>query len=163
MYTDDSGALGTFTSVELYFNFSKTIRPGMWVIIPEPSKSVLIMHSENIESEKRFGLCQGCTVCTGARCLEMFIRDDKSKHVWLKERTENLSRTSVRSVKPRVNTPRIFMPRWYTRSNKSGYLYGRLIPRSGEDAPENLFASHYLHKIKISLTHSRNSKYDAGQ
>ena len=40
--------------------------------------------------------------------------------------------------------------------------YGRRVHGSGEDAPGNCFASPFFWRVKISLTHRRNSKYDAG-
>ena len=65
--------------------------------------------------------------------------------------------------------PRRVTPRWYAQSNQSGYFYnispgvpGRHF-RSGEDDPGNPFALSFLRKDKISLIHSRISKYDASQ
>ena len=55
---------------------------------PEPSKKVFIVHLDNIKDRKRFGLCHGFHVCTGARYLGIFIRDDNSKCDQLKYPTE---------------------------------------------------------------------------
>ena len=54
----------------------------------KPSKSVLIVHPENLETRKYFGVCHNFKVCTGARYLCGYIGDDKSKHYLLKEYTE---------------------------------------------------------------------------
>ena len=54
---------------------------------PKPSKSVLIVHTENIEAGKEFRSRHGFKVCTDARYLGGYIRDDKSKSDWLRERT----------------------------------------------------------------------------
>ena len=49
-YDDDSGALGTFANVELYFNLLKLLGPGRGYC-PKPSKSILIMDLDNTKSE----------------------------------------------------------------------------------------------------------------
>ena len=54
---------------------------------PESSKSVLIVRLEDIEAGKVFGSRHGFKLCTGARSLGSYIRDDKSKRDWLRERT----------------------------------------------------------------------------
>ena len=53
----------------------------------KPSKSVLIVHPENLETRKYFGVCHNFKVCTGARYLCGYIGDGKSKHDLLKEYT----------------------------------------------------------------------------
>ena len=68
-----------FENVDLYFNFLKRFFPGRGYY-PEPSKSVLIMHPENIEPWKSFGLRHGFKVC--------FIGDNESKYDRIKERTQ---------------------------------------------------------------------------
>ena len=87
LYAEDSGALDTFTRVVLYFNSLKRLGLGQGYC-PKPSKSVLVMHMENIESGKLFGLSHGFKFCTGARYLGGLIGDDKSKYDWLKKRKE---------------------------------------------------------------------------
>ena len=54
-YSDNAGALGTFTNVELYFNLLKQFRPGHGYY-PEPSKIVLIMHPDNPKYGKKVWL-----------------------------------------------------------------------------------------------------------
>ena len=44
------------------------------------------MHQENIEAGKMFGAHHGFKVCTGARYLRGYIRDNDSKRDWLRER-----------------------------------------------------------------------------
>ena len=46
---------------------------------PEPPKSVLIVHPENIEDGKVFGARHGFKVFTGACYLRGYIRDMESK------------------------------------------------------------------------------------
>ena len=53
-YADDAGALGTFTRLETYFDLLTLQGLGRGYH-PEPSKSVLIVRSENIEARKLFG------------------------------------------------------------------------------------------------------------
>ena len=55
-YADYVSVLDMFANVKLYFNYIKRFGPGRGYY-PKPSKSVLIMHPENIEVGKRFGLC----------------------------------------------------------------------------------------------------------
>ena len=64
-YAYDAGALGTFANTELYFNSLKRLGPGQGYY-PQPSKVIMIMHRDNIEAGKLFGLRQGFKVCTGA-------------------------------------------------------------------------------------------------
>ena len=54
---------------------------------PEPSKSVLIIRPENLDTGKVFGACHGFKVYTGARYVGGYIGDDESKYDWLRERT----------------------------------------------------------------------------
>ena len=54
VYANDTGELGTFSRFRAYFNSLKRLVPGRGYY-PEPSKFVLIVHPENIESGKLFG------------------------------------------------------------------------------------------------------------
>ena len=47
----------------------------------------MIMHTDNLESVKQFGLRHGYKVCTAVRYLGGFIRDHESKRDWEKVRT----------------------------------------------------------------------------
>ena len=82
-YADNSIALSMFEKIKLYFNYLKLFRPGCGYY-PEPSKTILIAHQNNLEEMKQFGLCHGFQVCTGLCYLCIFIRDDKSKRDWIK-------------------------------------------------------------------------------
>ena len=73
--TDNDGALGTFDNIRLYFNLLKQFVLGH-EYYPEPFKIVIIVHPNNVESRKDFGLRHGFTVCTGAHYLGCFIGDD---------------------------------------------------------------------------------------
>ena len=53
----------------------------------EISKSVLVVHPDNIEDGNVFGACHGFKVCTGVRYLGIYIGDDESKCDWLGDRT----------------------------------------------------------------------------
>ena len=86
LYADDAGALGTFARIETYFN--SLTRQGLGRrYYPEPSKSILIVHPENLKDGKEFGPRHGFKVCTGARYLGGYIGDNESKSDWLRERT----------------------------------------------------------------------------
>ena len=85
-YADDTGALGTFEIIENYFNSLTRQVPGRGYY-PKPSKSVLIVHPENLEDGKEFGARHGFKVFTGARYLGGYIRDDESNINWMRDRT----------------------------------------------------------------------------
>ena len=87
-YADDAGSLGMFTRLETYFDL--LTRQGLGRgYHSKPSKSVLIVHLENIEAGKVFGRSHGFKVCTSARYLGGYIGGDESKRDWLRERTLN--------------------------------------------------------------------------
>ena len=85
-YAYYAGALGTCDDIGLYFNSLKRLGPGCWYY-PEPSKIVLILHSDNFTSGKEFGLSSGFKVCTGTHYLVSFSGGGKYKRDWLKYRT----------------------------------------------------------------------------
>ena len=64
-YADNSSALGTFANFKLYFNYIKLFFLGSGYY-PKPSKSVLIMHLDNLNARKLFGLRHVFKVYTGA-------------------------------------------------------------------------------------------------
>ena len=80
---NNDGALGTFINVELYFSLLKWFGP-VHGCYTKPSKRILIVHPDNVEYRKLFGLNHSFNICTGARCLGGFIGDDKFKRNWLK-------------------------------------------------------------------------------
>ena len=78
-YTDDAGALGMFAIIDTSFNSLTRQGPGR-IYYPEPSKSVLIIHLENLEAVKEFRERHVFKVCTGARYLGGYIRGNESNH-----------------------------------------------------------------------------------
>ena len=64
-YADDAGDLGTFARLETYFDSLKLQGPGRGYH-PDPTKSVLIVHLENLESVKEFGARHRFKLCTGS-------------------------------------------------------------------------------------------------
>ena len=87
-YADHAGALGTFYYLELYFNSLKC-NGQAWGYYPEPTKIILTVHPENLRAGKLFGGSHGFK---GVRYLGPYIRNDKSKHTWLKYWTEKCDR-----------------------------------------------------------------------
>ena len=85
-YDNDTGDLGTFVRLETYFDSLTRQVPGRGYY-PKPSKRVLIVRPDNIEAVKVFGARHGFRLCTGARYLGSYIRDDDYKQDWLRERT----------------------------------------------------------------------------
>ena len=82
-YADDARALVMFTIIESYFNLLTRQGPGHGYH-PKTSKSVLIMHPENIKAVKTFGERHGFKICTGARYLGGYIGDNNSNIDWLR-------------------------------------------------------------------------------
>ena len=90
-YTDNSGALGKFNNVELYFNSLKLNGPA-WGYYPYSTKVILIVNLDNVEAGKLFGSSRGFKVCMGAHYLGGCIRDEESKRKWLKDWKEKWER-----------------------------------------------------------------------
>ena len=67
-----------FLIIETYFN-SLTRQGVGHGYFSEPSKSILIMHLDNLEARKVFSACHGLRVCMGVRYIGGYIRDDKSE------------------------------------------------------------------------------------
>ena len=53
------------------------------------------MHPNNPEAGKWFVLRHGFKVCMGTRYLGGYIRDNKSKHYWMKECMETLEKNII--------------------------------------------------------------------
>ena len=85
-YAGNSGALGTFSRLETYYD-SLTRQGPEWGYYPEPSKSVLIVRPENLKAGKNFRARHRFKVCAGAHYLGGYIGDNKSKRFCLRERT----------------------------------------------------------------------------
>ena len=85
-YSDDAGDLGTFTIIETYFNSLTRQGPGRGYY-PKMSKSILIVHPENLKAGKEFGARHGFKVCTGTHYLRGYIKDNDYKSNWLRECT----------------------------------------------------------------------------
>ena len=85
-YADDAGALGTFTITDTYFDLLAHQGPGRGYY-PKPTKIILIIHPDNLESGRDFRARHGFKVCTGTRYLGGYIGDDESKSDWLRKRT----------------------------------------------------------------------------
>ena len=72
--------------LEAYFDSLTRQGPGRGYH-PKLTKSVLIVHPENLEEGKVFGARHVFRVCTGACYLGYYIGDDESKRDWLREST----------------------------------------------------------------------------
>ena len=74
-----------FSRIETYFILLTRQVPGHGYY-PKLSKSLLIVHPEDLKAGKEFGARYGFKVCTGARYLRGYIGDDNSKINFLRER-----------------------------------------------------------------------------
>ena len=80
-----------FNLLERYFKALKHNGPA-WGYYPEPSKSILVAHPQNLKAGELFGRRHGFKVCTGVLYLGGYIRDDVSKGDWLKKGTKKWER-----------------------------------------------------------------------
>ena len=85
-YADDTGALGTFARLETYFDSLTLHGLGRGYHL-KLSKILLIIHPDNLEDGKLFGVHHVFMVCTGARYLGGYIGDDNYKRDWLRGHT----------------------------------------------------------------------------
>ena len=60
---------------------------------PEPTKIIMIVHPNNLEAGELFGVHRGFKVCTGARYLGGYIRDNESKFHWIQNWAEKRERS----------------------------------------------------------------------
>ena len=82
-YAKNSGELGTFDHLERYFKALNRNGPARGYL-PEPTKIILVVHSQKLKAGYIFYSCHGFKVCTGARYPGGHIGDDESKGYWLK-------------------------------------------------------------------------------
>ena len=75
-----------FAIIETSFNSLTRQGPGSGYY-PELSKSVLIVHLENLNSGKMFGTRHVFKVCMCVHYLGGYIGDDKSNSNWMREYT----------------------------------------------------------------------------
>ena len=104
-HDDVAGASGLFMIIVTYF-YSLTHQGLGHGYYPTPSKSVLIVHLENIEAVKEFGSHHRFKVFTGAHYIGGCIEDNESKSDWLRECTLVWEKKINTISKPRVNIPR---------------------------------------------------------
>ena len=90
----------------------------------------------------------------GASYLGGYIRDDDSKHDWLRNRTLMWEKKHHSGT---WNQIRVDLSSAHHLGN------GRRVRGSGENNLGNLFASSFILKDENPLSHRRISKYDAGQ
>ena len=83
---DNAVALGEFTRIETYFNSLTRQGPGRGCH-PKPTKSILIVLTENLEAGRLFSKCHGFKVCTSAHYIRCYIGDYASKSNWLRQCT----------------------------------------------------------------------------
>ena len=90
-YADNSGSLGTFDNLGLYFNSLKRNGPD-WGYYPDTTKIILIVHPENLEVGGLFSAHFFFAVFTDTRYLGNYIGYEKSKGDCLKNRTGDWER-----------------------------------------------------------------------
>ena len=101
-YSDNIWELDTFGKIQDYFNpLTQAVLKRRYY--SKPTKSVLIVHLENIEAVILFGAHHGFKFCTCYHYLVGFIWNDSSKREWLIGRDEvwkkNISTISKNVVK----------------------------------------------------------------
>ena len=125
-------------------NFLTSLSPGMlripvelvhyqmssyiWILWKHSAQDVgitlkLIVHPDNLESRRRFGLSHEFKVCSCACYPDKFILDKDCKHIFWKKLQWHGNKTLTISSKPQENTPKKVMPRWYVWSKLSWHFY----------------------------------------
>ena len=163
-YADDTGALCTFVIIDTcYYSLTRQV-PGSGYY-PEPSKSLVIVHPDNLEAGKYFGARHGFKMYTEAHYLGGYIGYNKSKSDWLRERTltwdkkiNTISKTvgkypqeSYATVIRAIQSEWIFLQRVTWDTGDAFAVVEKMIRGK-------LFASSFLWKDENHLTHSRSSK-----
>ena len=121
-YADDAVSLGKFARLATYSDSLTRQGPG-FRYYPKPYKSVLIVCPDNLEAGKIFRAHHRFRVCTGARYLGGYIRDDKSKQNWLRESTLTWEKNINTIRETQVNIPRRVTLQWYVQYNQNGYFF----------------------------------------
>ena len=168
-YDDYARDLGMFAILETYFDLLPHQVP-VRGYHPKPSKSVLIVCPDNIEAGNFFGRRHGFKVCTGARYLGGYIKDDESKRDWLRKRTLTWEKNINTISKTMGKYPQEIYARSSTCnpirmdiSSTRHLVHGRRVCGSGEDDLGNLLALSFLRKNENPLPYSGSFKYNASQ
>ena len=88
-YSYNAGALVMFNHLDTYFKLLKNYLPTRGYL-SNPTKSILVVHTQNLEAGEEFGQRHGFKVCMGARYLGVYIRYEKTKGDWIKYRKDKL-------------------------------------------------------------------------
>ncbi len=86
-YADDAGAGGKFNAIRRHFIQLQEIGPN-YGYFPEPSKSIIVVASHNLEKAKPYFKDLGFEVVTGCRYLGGFIGEASNQQLWIQEKTE---------------------------------------------------------------------------
>ena len=152
-----------YDNIELYFNLLKHYGSGCGYY-PKTSKSVLIVHPDNLETGNQFGLCHGFKVFTSEWYFGGFIGDDKSKLDWIQDRTltwENNIIKIIETVEKYTQESydavvHVIQPEWISLQHVTKKWDTRLQER------RCFFRKHFslppLRKIEIYPIHHRNLK-----
>jgi hypothetical protein len=87
-YADDAGAGGKFDAIRRHFTRLQEIGPN-YGYFPEPSKSIIVVASHNLEKAKHEFKDLGFKVVTGTRYLGGFIGENEAFNEWIETKTEN--------------------------------------------------------------------------
>ena len=89
-YADNTGALGMLDHLENCFKVLN-LNGLEWEYLPDPTKSILVVHTKNLELGEEFRQRHGFKICTGARYIWVISRMRKpkvvgSKSAWINGR-----------------------------------------------------------------------------
>ena len=121
-YTDDSGALGTFTRLETYLIFwhdrawDRGITPSQKIVYWSYSQ-IISRWEKCLEHVTDLG-CAWAYVILGVTLVTTSPNAIYFKSVQWRGR-----RISAPPAKPKENIPKRVMPQWYVRSNQNEYLF----------------------------------------
>ena len=151
------------------FPFAKTTGPRMWVISRTAKKAYWLCIHRISRSENCLARVTGLIYSQERIVLEVILGTASSNVIGWKSACRHRSRTLACSAKPWGNIPRRVKSQCYVWSNQSGFFYNASPRIQGTNLREwrkwfgKSFASYFLQKDKIPLTHHRISKYDAVQ
>ena len=157
-----------YARLETYFNLLTHQRTECGYYT-KPSKSVLIEHTENTESVKVFCSGHRFKVCTGACYLRGYIRDDESKHDYLRERKLTWEK-NIETIRETIGkylqdsyavVAHAIQPEWIFLQHVT-WDTGSAFAGVEKMIWEKIFLV-FSSERKNPVTHRRISKYDYGQ
>ena len=117
-----------FDHLENYFKALNCISPERGYL-PDPTKSILVVHPQNPELGEELRRHHRFKVCTGAHYLGGYIGDEKPKAIVSNIARRNGRETFVLSEKRPISVLRRVMPQWPVWFNQNGSSFKVLLKK----------------------------------